>query len=302
MKAYLDAMRLGRWPRSLAIFVGSTAFFFINRRFIPTDRFSWLLLHSSIAFLLTWAVSTANYIINEIADAPTDAHHPTKKNRPLVQGKIRPLPFLALGIVISAVSLYLAFRLFSRPFFFSLAALLLAGFFYNIKPFRTKDIPFLDSISESANNPIRFLIGWYAFSPAQLPPPPALLLSWWAFGNYLMVAKRLSEFRFLKDKAGDYRSSLQRYSHRSLIGVMGMSAAVFFISFSFFALQFKLQSFLILSPLLLGYLAMIFHKTWREKEVMEEPEKLMLQPKFAIFTIVLFLAFVLAFLLDNPGQ
>jgi len=302
MKAYLDAMRLGRWPRSLAIFVGSTAFFFIHRHLFPADRFSWLLLRSFTAFLLTWGISTANYIINEIADAPTDAHHPTKKNRPLVQGKIKPWPFLVFGIVISAASLLLAFRYFSRPFFFSLSALLVAGIFYNIKPLRTKDIPFLDSVSESANNPIRFLIGWFAFSPAYLPPPPALLLSWWAFGNYLMVAKRLSEFRFLKDKAGDYRNSLQRYTHRSLIGVMTASAVVFFLSFLYFALEFKLQSFVILSPLLLGYLAMIFHKTWREKEVMEEPEKLMLQPKFAFFTIVLFFAFVLALILDNPGR
>lgn len=302
MKAYFEAMRLGRWPRSLAIFIGSTAYFFIYRQAFPTDRISWLLMRSLFVFLLTWAVSTANYVINEIADAPTDAHHPTKKNRPLVQGKIRSGPFLAMGIALAAASLFLAFRYFSQPFFYSLAALLVAGIFYNIKPLRTKDVPFLDSISESANNPIRFMIGWFAFSPNNLPPPPALLLSWWAFGNYLMVAKRLSEFRFLKDRAGDYRNSLQRYTHRTLIVVMAVSALLFFISFLYFALLFKLQSFVILSPLLLGYMAMIFHKTWSEKEVMEEPEKLMLQPKFALFTTILFIAFVLAFFLDSAGR
>ena len=31
MTAYFEAMRLGRWPRSLAIFVGTAAYFFLNR-------------------------------------------------------------------------------------------------------------------------------------------------------------------------------------------------------------------------------------------------------------------------------
>ena len=31
MTAYFRAMRLERWPRSLAIFVGSAAFFLLNR-------------------------------------------------------------------------------------------------------------------------------------------------------------------------------------------------------------------------------------------------------------------------------
>ena len=209
MNAYIRAMRLSRWPRSLAIFVGSASFFFLYRDFLLSTDVKWLFSQGLFAFLLTWAISTANYIINEIVDAPYDVHHPTKRNRPLVKGEIKRSPFLFMGIILSLVSLILAYTYFNPPFFFSLLALLVAGFVYNIKPVRTKDIPFLDSISESANNPIRFLIGWFAFSPLVIWPPLSLLLCWWAFGNFLMIAKRLSEFRFLKDKAGHYRNSLK---------------------------------------------------------------------------------------------
>ena len=299
MRAYLEAMRPERWPRSLAIFVGSAAFFFLNHTHFQSSELLWLLSRLSLAFLITWAISTANYIINEIADAPYDRHHPTKKHRPLLQGKIRIGPFLSLGSLLILGSLAIAWLCFSTPFFISLTALLIAGFIYNIKPVRTKDIPFIDSISESANNPIRFLIGWFTFASAHYSLPLSLLLCWWSFGNFLMVAKRLSEFRYLTDKAGDYRLSLKRYSQRSLLFGMGISAGVFFITYFIFALRFDLPSFLFLSPFVFLYFFLFLKKTLQEKEVMEEPELLLRQPIFALYTLILAAAFFIAFLLDT---
>lgn len=300
MKAYFRAMRLGRWPRSLAIFVGSAAFFYLYR-----DELSGVDLHRVItqclyAFLLTWAISTANYIINEIVDAPYDVHHPTKRNRPLVRGEIKKIPFLLLGVGISGLSLFLAYWNFCLPFFFALLALLMAGFIYNLKPIRTKDIPFLDSISESANNPIRFLIGWFAFAPPETWPSLSLLLCWWAFGNFLMIAKRLSEFRLLKDKAGDYRNSLKKYSQRALVFGMGASAAIFFLAYFYFAYQYELQSFVAFAPFLFFYFFLFFRKTLREDEVMEEPERLFMHLKFALYTLFLIALFFLSSFLDKP--
>ncbi|MDH4219382.1 MAG: UbiA family prenyltransferase [Candidatus Aminicenantes bacterium] len=302
MSPYLEAMRLGRWPRSLAIFSGVAAYFFLYRDSASTLPVLWGLGQSIFAFLLTWGISTANYVINEIADAPFDIHHPTKRNRPLARGEIKKIPFLIYGIFLSLLSLVLAYIFFSRPFFFSLLALLFAGFLYNIKPIRTKDIPFLDSISESANNPIRFLIGWFAFSPAHVLPPLSLLVSWWFFGNFLMVSKRLSEFRLLKDKAENYRSSLSKYSIPSLVLGIALSGTLFFASYFIFAFSFKLQSFIYFSPFVFFYLFLIFWKTLKEKEALEEPERLLKHPKFAIYTVILVLLFSLSYFIDTIGQ
>ncbi len=302
MNAYFSAMRLGRWPRSLAIFVGTAAFFFLHRDFLATISPVQILLQCLVIFLLTWAISTANYIINEIADAPYDVHHPTKRNRPLIRGEIHRGLFLSLGVLFSGSALGLAWLFFSRPFFLSLLALLCAGFIYNIKPLRSKDIPFIDSISESANNPIRFLIGWFAFASSELFPPWTLLLCWWSFGNFLMVAKRLSEFRLLRDKAGDYRRSLQRYTKRSLLMGLALSTSIFFVTYFLFALDTKLQSFVFLSPLVFFYFFIFFWKTLKEKEVMEEPEKLLTHPFFASYTILMILAYFVAFILDTVYQ
>jgi 4-hydroxybenzoate polyprenyltransferase len=294
-------MRLERWPRSTAILVGSAALFVLDPTALSRLGPAAIALRVAGAFLLTWAVSTANYIINEIADAPFDVHHPTKKSRPLASGAVRKGPLLLWAAILAGASLALARLLYSWTFFLMLLALLLAGFAYNLKPVRTKDIPFLDSISESVNNPIRFLIGWYALA-APAFPPWSLLVCWWAFGNFLMVAKRLSEFRFLGERAGDYRASLRRYSRGTLLLGMGASAAVLFAGYFAFAAAYGLSGFYALSPFLAFYLFLFFRKTLAEQEVMEEPEKLLARPKYAAYTAALILLFAAAFLLGRHGH
>ena len=302
MNPYLKAMRLERWPRSLAIFSGVAAFFFLYREEISSTPVLLFIGKSLVAFLLTWAISTANYIINEIADAPFDIHHPSKRNRPLVKGEIKKIPLLLYGVMLSLASLVIAYFFFSFSFFLALLVLLLAGFMYNIKPVRTKDIPFLDSISESANNPIRFLIGWFAFSSPHLFPPLSLLMSWWIFGNFLMISKRLSEFRLLKDKAEYYRSSLSKYTTNSLIFGIVLSVIFFFVGYFIFAFSYKLQSFIYFSPLVIFYFFLIFWKTLKEKEAMEEPETLLKQSKFTLYTFFLVFLFCLSYFIDTIGQ
>jgi decaprenyl-phosphate phosphoribosyltransferase len=295
-------MRLGRWPRSLAIFSGVGAYYYLNREVISSTPLLWFLQQSLFAFLLTWAISTANYIVNEIADAPFDIHHPSKSQRPLVKGEIKKNLFIACGIILVFSSLSLAYFFFSFPLFLSLLALLVAGFLYNLKPIRTKDIPFLDSISESANNPVRFLIGWFAFSPSHLFPPLSLLLTWWIFGNFLMIAKRLSEFRLLKDKAEKYRSSLSRYTTKSLVFGAALSTIFFFVGYFIFAIYYRLQSFFYFSPFVFFYFFLIFWKTLKEKEALEEPERLFRHSKFAIYTLFLAFLFFLSFFIDTLGK
>lgn len=293
MTAYLRALRLERWPRSAAIILGSTAFFFLHRDFLSSFRPREIAFLLGLSFLLTWAISTANYVLNEIVDAPYDIHHPAKRHRPLIRGEIKKAPFILLGIGITAAGFTLAIAFFSCSFVLSLLALLAAGFIYNVKPVRTKDIPFLDAISESANNPIRFLIGWYAFAPQHYFPPVSLLVTWWSFGNFLMTAKRLSEFRLLRDKAADYRLSHKRYSQNLLLFGMVVSSAVFLTSFVVFVLSISLYRSLVIFPVLLLYLSLFFRKTLDEREVMEEPESLLRSPLIALLTLVLVALFAL---------
>jgi decaprenyl-phosphate phosphoribosyltransferase len=297
VNAYLRGLRLERWPRSLAIALGSASFFFLHRDFFGEFSPVTIAGRLVLAFLVTWLISTANYVVNEIVDAPFDAHHPVKRLRPLVQREIKTAPFALMGAGLTVAGLGGAWLLFSRAFFFSVLALLVAGFIYNVKPVRTKDIPFLDAISESANNPIRFLIGWFAFAPAHQWPPLSLLVGWWAFGNFLMTAKRLSEFRLLKEKAADYRLSHKRYTKKELLLGMIASALVTLASAVYGALELDVPALLYLSPFLALYLSLFFRKTLEEKEIMEEPESLLRNPLIAVSTIALACLFALSIFL-----
>jgi len=288
---------LDRWPRSLAILPGFVAALVLYPPHGETAATAFQLgVRLVVAFLLTWLISTANYIVNEIADAPFDAFHPSKKNRPLVTGEISRGILLAAYLLMAAGALALGAWWFSARFVLSLAALLVAGLVYNVPPVRFKDIPILDSTVESANNPIRFLIGWYILP---VPFPPAcLLISWWAFGNFLMVGKRVAEKKFLTaaESAG-YRLSLKRYSLGMLVAFMVFSALVFLATFALFVWNQGWMLFLYILPLILVYLIMFMRKSLQDREGAEEPERLLKNPYFAIYTLFLILVFLTAYLL-----
>lgn len=293
---YLDALRLNRWPRSLAILPGFIAAVVLSEQpALPDMRQLSLLL---LAFLLTWLISTANYIINEITDAPFDAHHPTKKHRPLVQKQIKISILMLIWLGLIVLCALLSFPLFSHNFQLSLGALLLAGILYNVPPVRLKDIPFLDSTAESANNPIRFLIGWYVVSTAQAPV--WLLIAWWLFGNFLMIGKRVAEKKFLSQaESQGYRKSLTRISSPALVAFMLFNGLGFLASFSLFLHHSQLSVMLWSLPLVVGYLGMFFRKSLQDPDGAEEPERLLKNPVFAFYTLFLVLFFIVIYYLKG---
>lgn len=296
LKLYLDALRLERWPRSLAIIPGFIAYVVLNPESVKGADYLMLALKLGTAFFLTLLISTANYIINEIADAPYDAFHPTKKHRPLVNKEIRARWLVILYFLMVGFALGTAYLFYKNLYFlFALVALLVAGLLYNVPPVRMKDIPYLDSTLESGNNPIRFLIGWHIMTMAF--PPVSLLLSWWAFGNFLMVGKRVAEKKFLtEEESSGYRMSLKKYSLTGLKVFMGVNAFIFMVTFCLFALESQLKSFLYSTPFILVYLIMFMRKSVQDIEGAEEPEKLLKNPYFAFYTLFLAAIFILAYI------
>jgi len=294
---YIASLRLERWPRSLAILPGAVAALVLTFKTTSLVFAPGNLLPVILAFILTWLISSANYIVNEITDAPYDAFHPAKKDRPLVQGHISrsTLSLLGFCFTISALAAGLAF--FNRLFFWSLLTLFFAGLAYNLPPVRIKDIPYLDSTLESANNPIRFLIGWYVFATAF--PPVFLLFSWWAFGNFLMIGKRVAEKKFLStSQSAAYRKSLARSTVPGLLFFMIANAVVFLSTFVLFALQTGLTTLIYSTPFVIAYLFFFVWKSIHDQEAAEEPEKLFKNPYFAIYTLFLAALFIIAFLLS----
>jgi decaprenyl-phosphate phosphoribosyltransferase len=287
---YINAMRLNRWPRSFSIIVGFLAALYTvgiaGQNFISSG-FNFIL-----AFCVTFLICIANYIINEIVDAPTDYFHPVKHSRPVVSGNVSIKVLLLIALLFCCTAFTLSLLFFKYTLIASLFALLIMGFLYNIRPIRLKDILYLDAISESANNPIRFLIGWYAVNPGQ-HPSLLYLVCWWAIGAFLMFGKRLSEKKIFKeDEAKLYRKSLGIYTESSLAKSMVISSAVFFTAFLVVLID-KLNTYnVILLPVSIVYIIWILYEAWKGKYLIDEPEVILKQPAF-IFLMLLILAFIL---------
>jgi decaprenyl-phosphate phosphoribosyltransferase len=212
-------------------------------------------------------VASANYVINEYLDKSFDKYHPLKNKRSSVVTVIDPAilytEYAFLAIIGLSLAYMVSIKFLSMAFF-----LLVMGVIYNVKPFRSKDRVFLDVLSESVNNPIRFAAGWFIFSPALgIPgskwdlnwintfPPVSIIIAYWMGGAFLMATKRFAEFRLIGDPqiAGLYRRSFKFYTENSLLVSMffyAITSAFFLgiflikdriellVSFPFFALLF----------------------------------------------------------------
>lgn len=226
MNTYLQLLRLNHWFKNLFILAGPMAVI-LDTGLVPGNL--WLFVSKlSLAFLLASLISSANYTINQIADRTFDAKHTEKKHRPIPSGRISISRAYLLALILLVVSLIVARLVFNTWFTWSLIALGIAGLLYNIKPIRFKDVPYIDVISESFNNPLRFLIGWFSLGIPFLPPLVFLLLSW-TFGAVFMTAKRYDELVYYGKNLGPYRSTFNVYTPGRLLWLMWLYSGISFL-------------------------------------------------------------------------
>ena len=186
------------------------------------------------------------------------------------------------GLMIVGFSM--AWFLFDNHLYFAfLGVLMFFALLYNIPPVRLKDRAFLDVISESINNPLRLLLGWYAVVPAEVVamPPLSIILAWWFFGALLMTGKRYSEYRFIGDDelSGKYRKSFKVYDEGKLIMAMICYACLFcFCTGIAMAVYRPLNNLVLIFPMILLAILAYFRHAMREESARLEPEQLLKNP------------------------
>jgi 4-hydroxybenzoate polyprenyltransferase len=242
-----------------------------------------------LTFVVSGLVSSVNYAVNEVLDAPFDARHPTKRARPVPSGRVRVGPLLVLTAGVALLAFGLGAWLLPPAVVGACGALFLAGLAYNLPPLRLKDRPYLDVVIESLTNPIRISIGWYAVSAA--PPPPALLVSVWTFGAFLMTGKRLAELRLLGDLAARYRPTFRAYSVAGLC-LIQLGYAVAGLGALTWLIETVRPAVLPGLPLVAGLLAWAFKMTFEPASPLIDPEHLYRRPGFLLVSIAVFAALV----------
>jgi 4-hydroxybenzoate polyprenyltransferase len=281
---------------------------------VPGIVFAWLLAPTGHAlpgdiisnilfgFAAACLISSANYVINEWLDAPFDAQHPKKQTRPAVRTAMDPM--IVYGEYVALIAAGIACGLVvGRMFAITTAVFALAGFLYNVRPFRTKDLPFLDVISESLNNPLRLLLGWFMVAPT-FAPPASLLLAYWAGGAFLMTIKRFAEHRFLVADMGQgavarYRPSLAGYSDATLIIAAMIYAQLFAFMMAVFLLKYRTE-YILLFPLLCVLFALYMRIGYSKDSAAQAPENLFKQPLLFGLALAIVVLFLVLTFVDLP--
>lgn len=290
-KNYISLLRINHWFKNLFIFVGSISAILINNLQINFE----LMVQLILTFFLASFVSSANYLINQITDAYFDAKHPKKKTRPIPSGKVSKEIAFIFSIIIFLTTFFYSLKTFDYNFSVMIFVFWLAGILYNVKPIRLKDVPFIDVLSESANNPIRFLLGWFAVSPIIFPSINYLLLSW-SIGAVLMTAKRYDELlNFGKDLV-PYRKTFKVYTLQKLnaflIGYTFISLVLFYL-----IARSLNPNLLILLPVIFPYVFWLLRSIISGNAKARNIEKFVMTKTFLFFTSIVVLSLIFLLIL-----
>ncbi len=273
LMGHLQIARVDHWFKNVFVFPGIVVAFGIDPTLISSD----FPLRILIGLLAICLVASSNYVINEILDAPHDQQHPTKCKRPVPSGLVNiPLAYVQ-WIVLMLLGLGLALMV-SVPFTGTLLVLWIMGCVYNIPPLRSKDLPYMDVLSEAVNNPLRMLAGWY-IAGSVVFPPASLLLSYWMVGSYFMAMKRFAEFRYFDNpiRAAAYRKSFAFYTEpRLLVSIMFYCAAAM-LFFGSFLIRYRFELILAF-PLVALVMAIYLGLAFKENSAVQRPEGLYREP------------------------
>ncbi len=293
LKGYLKIARFDHWIKQLFILPGS-----VFAIFLAGLSFSWTTY--LIGIIATCLIASANYIINEYLDREFDKFHPIKKNRPIVSENLKPTLIWLEYAVFSVVGLLLAWQT-SVAVFLSITALWFMGILYNVPPIRLKEIPFIDVLSESINNALRLLIGWFLITSTSLPPV-SIIIGYWMGGSFLMTAKRFAEYRMIDDKniAGLYRKSFQYYSEKTLL-ISAFFYAMISVFFSgIFMIKYRIE-LLIAIPFLCGLFSYYLYICYKPDSSAQKPEKLFREKGLMIYVILFVILLAILMIVPIPA-
>ncbi len=186
-------------------------------------------LLAAAAFLAFCAVSSAIYAFNDVADREQDRLHPVKCRRPVASGRIAPSHAVALGVVLLAVALFVAWRV-APGLLAAVVAYAVLNVVYTVK---LKHVVLLDVFAIATSFVLRLVGGAAAIG---VRPSEWLVLCGGLLALYLGFAKRRHEILTLAESSGGHRKVLTEYSPAFLDQMSGVLLGVTIVCYIMYTL------------------------------------------------------------------
>jgi 4-hydroxybenzoate polyprenyltransferase len=259
----IGLMRVNQWYKNLVVFLPIV--------FGGQLGNSHALLLTVVGFFALSFVSSAGYIINDIADKKADRNHPEKKNRPVASGRVSITQALVVSGISLLVGLALALQL-SRIFLYFTIALFGLTQLYT---FWLKREVVADILLIGVNFVLRAVSGAYVISLRTEPyiwVSPWLVLCPFFLSLFLSSGKREAEFVSLGRKASLHRLVLAEYTPGLTMILTSMTAVLLVLSYSLF-------SFLSVNPELLFSLPFALYVVFRYLLLIHEGSEIAVHPE-----------------------
>jgi 4-hydroxybenzoate polyprenyltransferase len=262
-------IRPEHWVKNLFLFIPA---FFSGR----LAEFS-VLEHAFLAFASFCCIASAVYVLNDLADAPQDRHHPDKKNRPLASGAMNRQEAIGTMAVLLAAGVAIAMRLNTETLLFGLLYIVI-NLFYT---FSLKHIALVDVSLISLGFLIRVFTGGAATG---IPISHWLIVLTFLLALILGLAKRRGEY-LVATGGHSFRKALEGYNLPFLDTAMVVCSTVAIVAYLMYCFSpevttrigsdkiFYTAFFVILGILRYLQLTLVYNKT-------ESPTRALLRDHF----------------------
>jgi len=163
-------------------------------------------LRTLAGFFLFCLISSAVYLLNDIADVEADRQHPEKRYRPLASGALPVNVAVGAAILLSLVALLLGYWM-APAFAGILAIYLILNILYS---FWLKHVPILDVLIVSSGFVLRVAAGVTLITVERFSPWLYVITT--LFSLYIGLGKRRAEMNLLAGGAAAHRKVLDGYT------------------------------------------------------------------------------------------
>lgn len=262
----------------------------------------WLIVRCIVIFTI---LTSSIYLFNDVVDIPRDKLHPIKKKRPITKGNLPVPTALFLFILGSFASLYLAY-LISFFFFLACLAYSILQISYTLL---LKKLVLIDILAIAGGFILRVYAGALAIN---VHMNVWFLLCVISLALFLASGKRRTELAILEQQAARHRKTLTFYSPPLLDSYLSMfanSAWISYALYTFFAppppihqritfladlpLTFAgINKWLMVTIPIVIFGIMRYLKIIHEGTQAESPEKVLLDDKTLLVTVMIWIFLV----------